>query len=94
MNRPGPGRRTGCTEGGEQGQKVLVAGLGTLGIGLALAKEIAKKGVNVVLVSRSMDKLKVVARAHTHEQPRTTRVCTLKDTGRRACLPGGRSEEH
>ena len=66
----------------------------TDGIGLALAKEIAKKGVNVVLVSRSMDKLKVVARAHTHEQPRTTRVCTLKDTGRRACLPGGRSEEH
>ena len=30
----------------------------TDGIGLALAKEIAKKGVNVVLVSRSMDKLK------------------------------------
>ena len=31
----------------------------TDGIGLALAKEIAKKGVNVVLVSRTMEKLKV-----------------------------------
>lgn len=28
MNRPGPGRGTGCPEGGEQRQQVLVAGVG------------------------------------------------------------------
>ena len=33
MNRPFPSYRTGCTEGGEQGQQVLIAGLGPLGIG-------------------------------------------------------------
>jgi len=39
------------------GEWAVVTGA-TDGIGLALAKEIAKKGVNVVLVSRSAEKLK------------------------------------
>jgi len=41
----------------------------TDGIGLALAKEIAKKGVNVVLVSRSEDKLKAAAAEIAQKSP-------------------------
>jgi len=41
----------------------------TDGIGLALAKEIAKKGVNVVLVSRSMDKLKAAEKEIKDKSP-------------------------
>jgi hypothetical protein len=36
MNRPSSGRGTGGTEGGEQRQQVLVAGLGLVGIGVLL----------------------------------------------------------
>ena len=61
----------------------------TDGIGLALAKEIAKKGVNVVLVSRSMDKLKVSARANPPHPPRV-----WNNADQPACLPGGRCAEH
>jgi 17beta-estradiol 17-dehydrogenase / very-long-chain 3-oxoacyl-CoA reductase len=41
----------------------------TDGIGLALAKEIAKKGVNVVLVSRSADKLKAAEKEIKEKSP-------------------------
>lgn len=36
MNRPSLGRGTGGTEGAEQRQQVLVAGLGLVGIGVLL----------------------------------------------------------
>lgn len=41
----------------------------TDGIGLALAKEIAKKGVNVVLVSRSLDKLRAAEKEVKEKAP-------------------------
>jgi len=41
----------------------------TDGIGLALAKEAAKKGLNVVLVSRSMDKLKAAEKEIKDKSP-------------------------
>jgi hypothetical protein len=36
MNRPGPGHGTGGSEGSEQWQQVLAAGLGLAGIGVLL----------------------------------------------------------
>ena len=46
---------------GLKGKNAIVTG-GSLGIGKAIARELAKEGVNVAIVSRSKDRLEAVAR--------------------------------
>src|SRR5918994_3447283 len=46
---------------GLQGKKAIVTG-GSLGIGKAIARELAREGVNVAIVARSKDQLEATAR--------------------------------
>ncbi|XP_053123209.1 very-long-chain 3-oxoacyl-CoA reductase-like [Hemicordylus capensis] len=52
----------------------------TAGIGKAYAHELAKRGLNVVLISRSLDKLKKVAREIEEQHGRSTKVIQMDFT--------------
>ena len=51
---------------GLKGKNAIVTG-GSLGIGRAIARELAREGVNVAIVSRSKDKLEAVAKELSKE---------------------------
>ncbi len=51
---------------GLKGKNAIVTG-GSLGIGRAIARELAREGVNVAIVSRSKDKLEAVAKELSQE---------------------------
>ncbi|XP_048357675.1 very-long-chain 3-oxoacyl-CoA reductase-B-like [Sphaerodactylus townsendi] len=53
----------------------------TAGIGKAFAHELAKRGLNVVLISRSLDKLKQTAAEIEQQHGRSTRVIRTDFTG-------------
>nr|XP_025036710.1 very-long-chain 3-oxoacyl-CoA reductase-like [Pelodiscus sinensis] len=79
-----PALAAGRVPGGLGIEKAKVRGLGlkiprvvtgaTSGIGKAYAHELAKRGLNVVLISRSMPKLKQVAAEIEEQHGRSTRV--------------------
>ncbi|XP_066494193.1 very-long-chain 3-oxoacyl-CoA reductase-like [Tiliqua scincoides] len=59
--------------------KPMVTGA-TAGIGKAYAHELAKRGLNVVLISRSLEKLKQVAAEIEEQHSRSTRVIQMDFT--------------
>ena len=54
---------------GLQGKKAIVTG-GSLGIGKAIARELAREGVDVVIVARTKDRLEAAARELSTETGR------------------------
>jgi len=54
---------------GLQGKKAIVTG-GSLGIGKAIARELAREGVDVAIVARTKDRLETAAKELSHETGR------------------------
>ena len=57
---------------GPTGKKAIVTG-GSLGIGKAIARELAREGVDVAIVARSKDQLDTTARELSAETGRRSR---------------------